>query len=325
MRLSIDKIRLIFARYNRLIRVIVILLVMALVVFFAFKQFSDISLEELERAADELSLPGLALVGLIGLGSFLFTAGYDLVEDHYHPSGLSKIRLLFIGWTSQSFGRFLSSGGLSGGALRIKLYKRYESSRDNAVSYGARIWAAGLTGLCALIWLSLPFAIGHLDRLILILAALFSLYLPFYYLTGYIKIGKLNIKDSPIGKMPLREKVYLNLASIMDWLAAFIFFAYAISLFSPLISIPLLLFIYTASTAVGYLSFIPSGLGSFDLVAISLLSVSGMVTERVMLSLMLFRAFLYIVPFVIFMALLGCNCILRFFCRKKEILGDEDA
>lgn len=318
MKLSIDKIRLIFARYNRLIRVIVILLVIALVVLFSSRQIAGINMEELRNAAEELTLPVFGLVGLFGFASFLIVAGYDLVENHFHPSGLSKILLLFISWTSQSFGRFLSSGGLSGGALRIKLYRRYESSRDNAVNYGARIWAAGLTGLCLLIWLSLPFAIGRFDPVIFIPAAVFSLYLPFYYLTGYIKIGKLNIKDSPIGKMPLREKASLHFASFLEWSAAFLFFVYTISLFSPLISIPILLFIYAASTAIGYLSFIPGGLGSFDLVAISLLSVSGLATERVLLSLLLFRIFFYIAPFVIFMIVLGLNSVQRYYSRHKS-------
>lgn len=325
MKLSIDRIRLIFARYSRLIRAIVIILVLVLVVYFSIRQFADISLEEFQRAAEELTLPGLGVVGLIGSLSFLFTAGYDLVENHYHPSGLSIINILFIGWTSQSFGRFLSSGGLSGGALRIKLYKRYDSSREEAVGYGARIWAAGLTGLCFLIWVSLPFVIGRVDRLILTLAALFSQYLLFYYLTGFIKIGKLNIKASPIGKMPMREKMSLNLVSIVEWSAAFTFFAYTISLFSLPIPILSLLFIYASSTAVGYLSFIPGGLGSFDLVAISLLGAYGMVTERAVLSLMLFRAFFYIAPFVIFMIVLGCNCGQRFFCRRREKCEDKDA
>lgn len=318
LRFGIDKMRLLFARYNRLLRFLVIILVIVLVVFFASSQFADINPEEFRQAIDELSLPRLAIVALLGLFAFFISGSYDLVENLFHPSGLSWMNLLWVGWTSQSFGRFMSSGGLSGGALRIKLYKRYHDAKEITIGYAARIWAAGLTGISFLIWLGMPFALGRFDPLVLLLSGLFSLYLPFYYLTGFIKIGRFSIKESPIGMMPLVEKASLHLISTVEWLAAFFFFVFCLKLFSPLISLPVLLFVFAASTALGYLSFIPSGLGSFDLAAISMLESSGLIAERIVLSLLLYRIFFFFVPFIIFMLAFGLNSSYRYFRCKKQ-------
>ncbi|NLB09353.1 MAG: hypothetical protein GX832_06755 [Clostridiales bacterium] len=146
---------------------------------------------------------------------------------------------------------------------------------------------------------------------------MFSLYLPFYYLTGLIKIGRLNIRDSQIGKMPLREKLSLHLVSLLEWLGSFTFFAYTIRLFSPGVNLPLLFFVFVAATALGYMSFIPGGFGSFDLAAISMLGIIGLEKEKVVLSLLLYRLIFFFLPFFLFTTILGINSFLRFRRRKR--------
>ncbi|NLK02480.1 MAG: hypothetical protein GX314_05370 [Clostridiaceae bacterium] len=318
MKPTIIKLRILFARYNRLLRFAVTGLVIVLVVIAASRQFAGIKLDEIRRAAQELSVPKLLWSSLLGLACFLIAGVYDVVEDYFHDSALSKLQLLWIGWTSQAFGRFLGFGGLSGGALRLKLYRRYHSNRDNTMGYAARIWAAGLTGVCLFLMLGLPFAVGIYEPFLLLLCFLFSLYLPFYYLTGVIKIGRLNIRDSQIGRMPLREKLSLHLVSSLEWLGAFAFFAYTIRLFSPGIFLPLLLFVFVAATALGYMSFIPGGFGSFDLAAISMLGILGLEKEKVVLSLLLYRLIFFFLPFILFMIILGINSYLRF--RRQRII-----
>ncbi len=317
MKLSIIKLRLLFARYNRLLRFAVTGLVIVLVVIAARQQFAGIKLDEIRRVARELSVPRLLLSALIGLACFLIAGIYDVVQDYFHASALSKFKLLWIGWTSQAFGRFLGFGGLSGGALRLKLYQRYHSNRDNTMGYAARIWASGLTGVCMYLMLGLPFAVGIYEPFLLLLCFVFSLYLPFYYLTGLIKIGRLNICDSQIGKMPLREKLSLHLVSSLEWLGSFTFFAYTIRLFSPGVNLPLLFFVFVAATALGYMSFIPGGFGSFDLAAISMLGIIGLEKEKVVLSLLLYRLIFFFLPFFLFTTILGINSFLRFRRQRK--------
>jgi len=293
-------------------------LVLVLVIVVARNQFKEIKIEEIKLAARALSRSRLFLIFLIGLACFLITGIYDVVEDYFHPSGLHAITLLWIGWTSQAFGRFLGFGGLSGGAVRLKLYQRHHSNKNNTLGYAARVWASGMTGICTFILLGLPFVVNIYQPFLLFLCFLFSLYLPFYYLTGFIKIGKINIRASQIGQMPLKEKVSLHLVSLLEWLGAFIFFYYAIVLFSPRLSIPLLLFVFVASTALGYMSFIPGGFGSFDLAAITMLGIAELEKENVVLSLLIYRIFFFIVPFLIFLIILAINSYYRLLKRRKS-------
>lgn len=75
MKLTVLRLRLLLARYNKWIRMLVTGLVLVLVIVVARNQFKEIKIEEIKLAARALSRSRLFLIFLIGLACFF---------DHRH-------------------------------------------------------------------------------------------------------------------------------------------------------------------------------------------------------------------------------------------------
>lgn len=245
------------------------------------------------------SLSPLVIFGVIvaGLAAFSLTGLYDIIGARYAGATMSRTAALGIGWQAQALNNFVGLGGLTGGTVRTHAYRRHGVDTPTALRITLSVWISNLIGLCALIIVSAPVAVHveHAYAFIPVAVALCALAL---YIFGHkIHIGPFHGDKTPLGYLPIRGKLLMVGASVLDWLGAALFFALCIVLFVPDAHLGTIIFVYSTATVVGLISFIPSGLGTFDMTVIALMAGSNV--NLVLLAIITYRVVYYLIPWVL--------------------------
>ena len=91
----------------------------------------------------------------------------------------------------------------------------------------------------------------------------------------------------------------VSLVSLVEWTCASLFF-YTIGLFLGVrLSVFKVIGVFVIGCILGLASFIPGGLGSFELVILGALKSFGIETDLILSWLLLYRLFYYILPFML--------------------------
>ncbi|ALV21823.1 bifunctional lysylphosphatidylglycerol flippase/synthetase MprF [Carnobacterium antarcticum] len=275
-----------------------ILILIAIIVLtrLEFKSIDILSLRSLLRS---LSLTEQAIILLLGLAAFSFTAVYDIILSKYFKLALPLKETFKIGWTAQAFNNFIGFGGLTGTSLRFSLYKKKQVSDAIALKIGLSALVSPIVGVFMLVLLT----IGNLGKLqghkYGSLLLLICLYVPFYLFSGKLKLGRFIDEHSPFVYLTLKVKSFILLVSTIDWLAAALFFTYLVKLYESSLTYPIGILIYAISTIAGIASFLPGGIGTFDVACIYLFSQLNYDTNGVILSILIYRIVYYVVPWLV--------------------------
>jgi len=106
----------------------------------------------------------------------------------------------------------------------------------------------------------------------------------------------------------------------LEWLAAFLFFRYVAVVAGIDISFSLLLGIYSIAAIGGMMSFLPGGIGTFDLIVLVGLHQAGTGTSDALALLLLFRLFLFFLPAVLGIFFLVFNLTID---RNEKLFNDS--
>ncbi|WP_124039294.1 bifunctional lysylphosphatidylglycerol flippase/synthetase MprF [Neoactinobaculum massilliense] len=284
--------------HSRLFKILFTTAMIIAVALVARSQLSEISGEHMRQALHAVPTGVLIALAAAGLLAFTATGLYDVAAARHYRIHLPWKRALEIGWVAQAFNNFAGLGGLTGGAIRARYYKRYGAQGDTAVRVSVAVWAANLMGLFVILLATLPFG-ARWDGKFLAVPVVACLYIPIYFLAGRIHLGKVNLQTSALADQSARQKLEMTGASVVDWLAAAVFFWLCVSAFQPHVSLLSALFVYATATLVGLMSFIPAGLGSFDVAAVALFSAMGHDSSRLLLALIIYRVAYYAVPWAL--------------------------
>lgn len=254
-------------------------------------------------------------------GIFLFTKVclYDVAVSYFYNFDISSSKAAKIGYISTSFNNMIGLGGIGGASMRSYLYGKYNMDLKKVVPAAAIIV---LSSLCGLSVLSILALLGIFDVTVFIdgyeffYAVLlgFSLYSPIYLFLNKIPyIGEKLLPQSE--KSSLKLRLRLVAISSLDRLLAALFFYVAVLHVTGDTRLFLIMGLYTISITLGIASFVPSGAGSFDLAAIFGLTLLGHESSEALASIIVFRTFYYILPFMTSLILL-----LSEVRKKKDIL-----
>ncbi|SHH17580.1 phosphatidylglycerol lysyltransferase [Anaerosphaera aminiphila DSM 21120] len=279
-----------------------------------FKEYSSLflSLNYLERFE----------ITLFGLIAFLFGSCYDFILCKYFNLDLKKSSILKVSFVAQGFNNFLSFGGLAGAKIRVDMFGNEGVDRDTTFKISLGALVSEILGLIVLIIPALYMMGSNLNKYIYLLAIL-VLYIPAYFLLGKFKPNKLkNIADKnfPYSFLDSGVKTKLLLGSIVDWVVVALFFSQVVRIINPEISINKSVFVYVIATLIGILSFIPGGLGSFDLTAMVLFGSMGYSTSHIFISLVIYRISYYVVPWLISVSI---YVVSEFKNRTKKVIVSQ--
>lgn len=274
-------------------------ILMAVGVFFVarneLKNVSGPQMRELLAAIEPRKLFGIALLGVL---AFTATGVYDIFASRHFGISLPAPTALKIGWIAQAFNNFAGLGGLTGGTIRARYYTKAGADKSTSLKITLAVWASNLIGLFVMLLTTLPFALRY-DKGLWIVPLAMSLYVPLYFFGGKVKWGKIDLTRSPFALQNYRQKLKMTAASLLDWLVAGVYFWFCVRLFIPEANLWMSLFVYSTATLVGLVSFIPGGLGTFDLTCIALFSAMDYETTRLFLSIVVYRVSYYIIPWLI--------------------------
>lgn len=313
---SIENIKSFGIKYRKiLLRLFYAIMILA-VIFVASRELSSISLFQLKKIFRAQSPTIIIGIFLLGLVAFSATGLYDFFARRHFKINISARKALTIGCIAQAFNNFAGLGGLTGGTLRTKHYTARGIDTRQALDLTMVIWLANLLGLFVLTITTIPFAHQYLNKEIIV-GIIGIAYILFFFFGQKIHFAKIDFRNTFLAKQTFWQKCELLLASIIDWLAAALFFWVCVHLFTPQLPLSFALFVYSFATIIGLISMLPAGIGSFDVTVIAMLTAAGSTPSRIVLGILLFRVTYYLVPWLIAI-LLSTN---EYFSNRDTLTG----
>ncbi|MED4351922.1 bifunctional lysylphosphatidylglycerol flippase/synthetase MprF [Schinkia azotoformans] len=263
------------------------------------KKFAmDLNIQLLQHTIDQIPIATLVFVLLITIGAISPMFFYDAIIIKILGIKIPKKQFIKQSLVVNSFSNLIGFGGIIGVMLRTYFYQKDELKKGILLKTVAVVSLFFLTGISLLSWVTL---VGY--RNIPLLVHTKWLYLAVIivalYLPTLLIITLWRDKKNPNPSITIKVKFLLILVSIIEWLATFFVFWLLESVMN--ISIPFgdLFAIYTVAACAGIVSLIPGGFGSFDLVFIWGTNYLGILDEKVVVLLLLYRIGYFIIPFLI--------------------------
>lgn len=268
--------------------------ILILVVHELTKLRREISYADLKMIMESLGIFNLVLICIVGLLAICPMLNYDFLFSKMLKEDRDKKYILERSITINTFNNLIGFGGL----VNIGLRAHYFEQEENKGVFAKLIVKSFLfyfTGCSFLALLGLSYGLISKDQLILkffpvLLGGL--LYYPVAFLVSKYK------NDDEI-KFEKSYAIKFSLTSILEWSAAFLTFFIIGTILGVRIDFFKLLAVFIISNLTGIISMIPGGLGSFDLLALGLLSSYGINRDLVLSWLLLYRLFYYVIPFFI--------------------------
>ncbi|MFP5521129.1 bifunctional lysylphosphatidylglycerol flippase/synthetase MprF [Peptococcus simiae] len=268
------------------------------VIFFALKdELKQINMRDIEHMVSRLAFTDWLVLLAGGLAAFSCCALYDLLFARYFHLDLPKWRIFSIGWIAQSFNNFVGFAGLTGGALRLKLYTAAGADEDQAYRLSAGILASTLLGL---FMMALPasFALVSLGKITYLPFCLILFALCPLYLFGD-QLPILRHNRSPLAFLSRKMRLETLLLSAGEWLVAALYFSFVLHYFARSIPVSQGILVYTVATIIGILSMVPGGLGTFDATVLALFAGLGHSPSEVVMALLAERLIYTLLPWLI--------------------------
>lgn len=292
--------------------------VLLMVSFFAIRsELKNIKIDDLRQIASSLARGQLFLFFLAGFIAFAFQIPYDVILSKRYEVQMKLSELFEISWICHSFNNFIGIAGITGVALRSNLYENANVERGKALKIAIITSFSSMVGL---FFLGFPSMIAlYKNNQLKFIPPLFLM-----FLLGllYLFIDKLPLsflKDKEwVKELSFPLRIEITIASLLEWLVSALYFAYAVKLFQPDISILECTLVYVIATILGLISMIPGSLGSFDGAVLVLMGTMDFADASTLLSLLLFRLGYVFIPWVFGIILLA----IRNYKNEKGIMND---
>lgn len=254
------------------------------------------------------------LLGALGLGGLFAVAvmsSYDMLAARFVGLERRLVVSLRLGMLANGINGVASLSGITGSGLRVLLLTRDGAAAATAVRYAALVASASPLGLSALAWVTLIVRPAILaatpvpELLVLVALGVIALYLPVYFVlvtTSVLRIGPLQA----IERIRPVEAAAFVAASIIDWAIAGALLWGCLAVVGAGVSPAVVIAAFALAATLGMLSFLPGGLGVFDVTLVGLLAAHDVTAATAVAALVLYRVAYYLVPLIVALAL-GAN------------------
>lgn len=306
-------------------KVIIPVLVMALIIYEARNIFKEINITHVAELMRSTSLSYLMIFFMVAVIAIVSLCAYDFVLMDYYNYKVKLLDILRISWICVSFNNIMGFGGLTGATLRTYLFKKEGIETRDLINYNMILVPSSIIGLSFMTLFSLTNAFGTytmLNRLkwLWFPVIAFCLFIPIYFVLGNFKwldekLKKFNLYFE--GSFDIKLK--LTVFSILEWISrAMLLYVIARS-FNCSSSYLAILGVDLISAAAGLISFIPSGVGSYDIIALMGLGQLGFSGDVGLSIILLFRIFYFIIPWVVGGILWVITLLINVFKKNKAV------
>ncbi|MGN8158193.1 bifunctional lysylphosphatidylglycerol flippase/synthetase MprF [Salinisphaera sp. RV14] len=287
------------------------LLLIAVVAALLLVESRHVNLAAIQHAL--ASVPTI-LLGVLGLGGLLAIAvmsSYDVLAARFIGLDRRAATSLRLGMLANGINNIASLSGITGSGLRVLLLTRDGAATAAAVRYATLVASASPLGLSALAWVTLIMRPAILaatpvpELLVLIALGVIALYLPAYFVlatTSLLHIGPLQAIERI---RPWQAAVFMA-ASVIDWAIAGALLWGCLAVLGADVSPAAVIAAFALAATLGMLSFLPGGLGVFDVTLVALLAAHDVNAATAVAALVLYRVAYYLVPLILALAL-GAN------------------
>lgn len=289
--------------------------VLILVVFELSRLRKEISLADLKEIMSSVGIINMLLMSIIGFLAISPMLNYDFLFSKMMGDNREKKYIFERSITINTFNNLIGFGGLINIGLRAQYFNR-DDDKGNLIKMILKSFLFYFTGCSFLALIGLLYALISKDSIILsywpILLGGILYYLFAFLVSKYKNNGEINFSNS--------YAIKFSITSILEWSAAFLTFLFIGYLLGFKIKFFRLISIFIIANLTGIASMIPGGLGSFDLLALTMLTSYGMNQERVLSWLLLYRLFYYVIPFFVGLILFIKNSE-NIFTKTKDEIG----
>jgi phosphatidylglycerol lysyltransferase len=275
-----------------------------------YKNLENISWQQVHHTIVTFPVSRLVLAALATAVSYLALIGYDFIALRLVGADRVPLRVTAItSFISHAVTFTLGFGVLTGGAVRMRLYRAWDVKTDQVLAVvvlcALSFWAglAAIAGICLTLDPQLVAELIHLNATACRLLGLAILAALAVWLT--VAATKPAVIDIRNWRLPLpgaRTTLAAILVGMVDVAAA----AAALWILMPNelnVTLPGFLVVFSLATVVGVISHVPGGFGVFDAIVL-LGAAKGAPSPELVSSLLLFRIVYYIVPVSIAAAML---------------------
>lgn len=276
-----------------------------IVLFYIIKegshQIQNVNLYETFKTLRNLSFRQVLIMLCFGLLATATMTLYDFTVIRYFHHTIKPLLMFNIAFVANSLNNLLGMGGLAGATARTVLLRKNNLDFKTSVYYNTLIIPATPTGLSLLAL----FLISESKTMAVITSRypwiLFGvigmiLLLPIFFFSDKIIDHFHKGNNQFVMHKSLSLKIKLLLISFIEWFSAALFFYYITRLYSENANFILILMVYSIASIAGIMSFLPGGVGSFDLIALIGLQFFDVGASDALAILVLFRIFYYLIP-----------------------------
>lgn len=296
--------------WGRLRRIVPLLLIAAVGALLLIES-RYIDLAAIQRALAGVSPIQMFALGLGGLLGVAANSGYDVLASRSVGLARRPVASLRLGFLVSGISNTVNLYGFTGASLRILVLTRDGTAIATAVRYAALVVSASPLGLSVLAWITLLAWPSLLTTIpvpaMLVIAALglLALYLPLYFVlatSSLLRIGPLR----EVQPIRLAEATAFMAVSIIDWAVSTALLWSCLAVMGASVSPAAVIAAFTLASMLGMASFLPGGLGAFDVTLVALLAMQNASAETAVAALVLYRATYYLIPLLVALAL-GAN------------------
>jgi|GEM_PF-192590 Uncharacterized conserved protein len=299
---TVQKIRVFTIRYYRgLLKIVFACALISLILFEGGQQIQSIHIATALHTLRSVPVSWILLFLLTGIIASFSMVLYDIAGMKRFHLKVELRDIISISFVANALNTLLGFGGLTGPAIKTMLLKKRNIEVKEMLSYNAVLLSASTTGLSFLAIITLlnyrtVFPLISQHKWLLILLAAFSLYLVGYFFLDKI-IKRFRTWSASFGLSWLfKLRLELLAVSVLEWLLASSLFYLLAFYFDREASFVSILSVFAVSSIAGIFSFMPGGIGSFDLIAIIGLQAFGLTPNQALVAVIFYRLFYFIGP-----------------------------
>lgn len=288
----------------KILKITIITLMLALLVFEVQSEIKSIDFSKTIQIMRSFSSTTLFLFFLFGMVCILLMTTYDFIIVKHLKLNIKPLTILNVSFVANTINNVSGLGGLTGASIRAVFFKKSAKDSNDIINYSILLLPAtgiGLSVMTVLAIIKYDYITPILDQnkwlYLLLLGFLAYLILYFFIDKIYYWFTKKMKPDSTSKTFKVRVK--LLIVSFIEWMVAYIFFAFIVRQFNGQVNMYSILGIYTLASIAGIASMLPGGAGSFDLIILLGFEYYGITTENTLAALLMYRIFYYFLPLVI--------------------------
>ena len=272
------------------------LLLLVLAIFEIQKAASGVDVNLLRDEVSQLQPWKLALIILFSFIAITPMFFYDVVLVKLLKIKMKATKLIRHSFIVNTFSNLIGFGGLIGLLLRSYFYSKYKLEKEGMLKNIASVTLFYLTGISLLAWI-VPIYFSDFPLLteskwLYIAVMVVCLYVPIFMAIYVIQNRK---TASPLNG---RIAVQLIMVSVFEWVAVFLVIWFLTFVLNIPIGFKELVPVFLIASCAGIISMIPGGIGSFDLVFLWGAQSLGILDEKVLVLLILYRISYFLLPFL---------------------------